>query len=57
MFDHSGSEWQKALWRILSNPTFEVIGVILVMLLAACVIVETQMMGARHKLPYVFGQK
>ena len=57
MFDHSGSEWQKALWRILSNPTVEVIGVILVMLLAACVIVETQMMGARHKLPYVFGQK
>ena len=60
MFDrHLGIAWQKALWRILTNPTFEVLAAILVMVVAACVVVETQMdqRYARHKLPILFGQK
>ena len=60
MFDrHLGSEWQKALWRLLTNPTFEVVAAILVVAVAACVVVETQMelRHDRSALPVLFGQK
>ena len=60
MFDrHLGSEWQKALWRLLTNPTFEVVAAIVVMIVAACVVVDTQMdlRHDRQRLPFVFGQK
>ena len=56
---HIGNEIQKVLWRILTNPTFEVVAAILVVLFAAWVVVETQMdlSHDRHKLPLLFGQK
>ena len=60
MFDrHFGNEWHKALWRILTNPMFEVVAAILVMVVAAWVVVETQMepRSDRQKLPILFGQK
>ena len=60
MFDrHLGSAWQKALWKVLTNPMFEVVAAIVVMAVAACVVVETQMdlRHDRHKLPLLFGQK
>ena len=60
MFDrYPGSAWQKALWKVLTNPTFEVVAVIVLMAVAACVVVETQMdlRHDRHRLPLLFGQK
>ena len=54
-----GNEWQKALWKILVNPMFEVIAVILVVAVAACVVLETQMelRHDRSKLPLLVGPK
>jgi ABC-type nickel/cobalt efflux system permease component RcnA len=56
---HIGNGWHKTLWKILTNPTFEVVAAILVMLFAAWVVVETQadLRHDRHKLPLLFGQK
>lgn len=56
---HAASEWQRILWRILTNPMFEVVVAILVVALSAWVVVETQMdlRHDRHKLPLLFGQK
>ena len=52
-------DWQKTLWRILTNPMFEVLAALLAVAVAACVVVETQMelRHDRHKLPLLFGQK
>ena len=56
---HSGYSWQKALWRIVTNPTVEVIAAIIVMVFAAWVVVETQadLRHDKHRLPLLFGQK
>jgi ABC-type nickel/cobalt efflux system permease component RcnA len=56
---HIGSELQKILWRILTNPMFEVVAAILVVLLAAWVVVETQadLRHDKHRLPLLFGSK
>ena len=56
---HPGSQTQKVLWRILTNPTFEVVAAILVVALATWVVVETQMelRDTRNGLPILFGQK
>jgi ABC-type nickel/cobalt efflux system permease component RcnA len=37
-----GSEWQKTIWKILRNPTFEVIAAIVVVLFATWLIVQTE---------------
>jgi hypothetical protein len=54
-----GSEWQKTLWKILINPMFEVAAAVLVVSVAACVVVETQMelRHDRHRLPLLVGPK
>lgn len=59
MFDrHFGGEWHKALWRILTNPTVEVVAAILAVAAAVWVVVDTQMehRHVRNGLP-LFGQK
>lgn len=38
-----GSGWQKILWKILTNPTFEVVAAILAVVLAVWFVVLTQM--------------
>ena len=54
-----GTEWQKVLWKILINPMFEVIAAILVVAVAACVVIETQMelRHDRQPLPLLVGPK
>jgi hypothetical protein len=56
---HVASQWQRVLWRILTNPMFEVVAAILVVALSAWIVVETQMdlRHDPHKLPLLFGQK
>jgi hypothetical protein len=37
-----GSDWQKTLWKIVSNPAFEVVAAIAVVLLMAWVVISTE---------------
>jgi ABC-type nickel/cobalt efflux system permease component RcnA len=46
-----GIEWQKAIWKILRNPAFEVIAAIVVVVLATWLIVQTET-ELRHKTPF-----
>lgn len=51
--------WQKALWKILTNPTVEVVAAIVVVLVAAWIVVdaEVDMSHARNPFPLLFGFK
>ena len=44
-----GSDWQKVLWKIVRNPAFEVVAAIVVVLLAAWLVIETET-DRRHTL-------
>ena len=46
-----GTDWQKAIWKILRNPTFEVVAAIVVVLLATWLIVQTET-DMRHHNPF-----
>jgi hypothetical protein len=37
-----GSDWQKTLWKIVSNPAFEVVAAIAVVLFAAWIVISTE---------------
>ncbi|HXF78828.1 MAG TPA: hypothetical protein VN598_08200 [Usitatibacter sp.] len=37
-----GSDWQKALWKIVRNPAFEVVAAIVVVLFATWLVIETE---------------
>ncbi len=52
-----GHEWQKTLWRIVRNPAVEVIAAILVMVLAAVVVVQTEAELRSTPFPILFGHK
>jgi hypothetical protein len=53
-----GIGWQKTLWKIVSNPTIEVVAAIVVVLFSAWFVVETEvdLRGPTH-LPIPFGHK
>lgn len=56
---HRIAQWQKTFIRIVTNPTFEVLAAILVVLLALWVVVQTEVdlrQNPRHA-PFQFGQK
>ena len=38
---HIGNDWQKALWKILSNPAIEVVAAIVVVVFATWIVVLT----------------
>jgi hypothetical protein len=52
-----GTRWPKTLWKIVKNPTVEVAAVIVAVLLATWVVVQTEMDGRRStrliEVPYV----
>jgi ABC-type nickel/cobalt efflux system permease component RcnA len=50
-------DWQKALWRILKNPALEVVAAILVVMLAAWVVVETEVERRTTLFPLVSGHR
>ncbi len=52
-----GIDWQKTLWRILKNPALEVVAAILVMMLAAWVVVETEAEQRTTLFPLLTGHK
>jgi autotransporter translocation and assembly factor TamB len=51
------TDWQKRLWRILKNPALEVVAAILLMVLAAWVVVETEAEQRTTLFPLLFGYK
>jgi hypothetical protein len=52
-----GHAWQKALWRIVTNPAVEVIAAIVLVLLAAVVVVQTETDLRSTPFPLLFGHK
>jgi hypothetical protein len=38
----SGNVWQKAIWKILTNPALEVVAAIVIVLFAAWIVIETE---------------
>ncbi len=48
-------DWQKTLWKIVSNPAFEVVAAIVVVLFAAWIVVQSET-DTRHQIfPVPFG--
>ena len=50
------NDWHKALWRILSNPTWTVVAALAVVALATWIVVSAEVEMPRHNpypLPYV----
>jgi ABC-type nickel/cobalt efflux system permease component RcnA len=50
-------DWQKRLWRILKNPALEVVAAILVVMLAAWVVVETETEQRTTLFPLLSGRR
>ena len=48
-------DWQKWIWKIVSNPAFEVVVAILVVLLAAWVVVQNEADPRQPIFPFPFG--
>ncbi|HUP29897.1 MAG TPA: hypothetical protein VM122_06975 [Usitatibacter sp.] len=46
------STWQKALWKFVTNPTVEVVAAIAVVLVAAWVVVQTDVDLRHHQRPF-----
>jgi ABC-type nickel/cobalt efflux system permease component RcnA len=50
---------KQRLWKIVTNPTFEVIAAILLVLIAVWIVVQTEVDLKHHQLhfPLLFGHK
>jgi ABC-type nickel/cobalt efflux system permease component RcnA len=51
-----GYGWQKTLWKIVSNPAFEVIAAIVVVLFAAWIVIQTDTDQRSSHVPILNGQ-
>ena len=51
------NNWQNALWKILTNPAFEVAAAIVMVLVAAWFVIDTDMLQKSAPLPNPFGHK
>ncbi|HET9576354.1 MAG TPA: hypothetical protein VFP44_00915 [Usitatibacter sp.] len=51
------SEWHKTVWKVVTNPAIEVIAAIVVVLLAAWVVVQTEVEQRVPALPVISGVK
>ena len=54
---HFGNDWHKTLRRILCNPTLEVVAAIVLVLLAAWVVIQTEAERHAPLFPLLFGHK
>jgi hypothetical protein len=57
MHTRSGSNWQKALRRIVRNPAVEVVAAIVVVMLAVWVVVQTESELRGTAFPLFFGHR
>jgi hypothetical protein len=56
--DEHERQWRQAIWKVLTNPAFEVIATIVVVLLATWVLVGTEaFQDRRAHMPVLFGHK
>jgi hypothetical protein len=49
-----GYDWQKTLWKIVSNPAIEVIAAIVLVLFAAWIVIATDTEQRSSHVPVVF---
>ncbi|HZZ94370.1 MAG TPA: hypothetical protein VFE23_17545 [Usitatibacter sp.] len=47
-----GHDWQKAIWKLVRNPAVEVVAAIVAVLLAAWVVIQTEMEHPRQHNPF-----
>jgi membrane-bound ClpP family serine protease len=52
----TNNHWYKRLWRILSNPTLDVIVAMVVVILAAWIVIESETQQ-KHPYPVLFGNR
>ena len=52
-----GYDWQKTLWKIVSNPAMEVLAAIAVVLFATWIVIQTEVEQKAQIFPVPFGQK
>ncbi len=50
------NHWYKRLWKILSNPTLDVIVAMVVVILAAWIVIESETQQ-KHPYPVLFGNR
>jgi hypothetical protein len=53
----TSSHWYKKLWKILSNPTFDVIAAMVVVIFAAWIVIQTESEEKRPAFPVLFGNR
>ena len=53
----TGTPWQKAIWKILTNPTFEVIAVMAAVLVSAWLVIDTDASDRTSTFPVLFGRR
>jgi hypothetical protein len=58
-YGSAAMHWQRTIWKIVTNPTLDVIAAIAVVLFAAWFVVETEMQHQHRSsaLPILFGHK
>ena len=49
-------DWQGTIWKIVTNPAFEVVAAIVVMMVAAWIVIDTDML-ANGVVPVPFVRK
>lgn len=52
-----GYDWQKALWKIVSNPAIEVVAAIVIVLLSVWIVVQTDTEQRSSHVPVLSGLK
>lgn len=51
-------DWQGALWKLVTNPAFEVVAAIVVVLIAAWVVIDTDVLHkGQAQFPVPFGTR
>lgn len=50
--------WQETLWKILTNPAFEVLAAIVVVMIAAWIVIDTEVLQSGvMQVPVPFNRK
>ena len=50
-----GNDWRNAIWKLVSNPAFEVVAAIVVVLFAAWLVVSIEVDEKKTLFPVPFG--
>ena len=50
-------DWQNAIWKILTNPAFEVVVAIVLVMIAAWFVIDTDTIQKSAPLAHPFGDK